>query len=270
MVQPIFTLLTDFGTTDSYVAQIKGVMLSRCHDCTIVDITHDIPPQDVRCAARILAETVPRFPKNTTHLVVVDPGVGTERKILAVEIADQRLVLPDNGILTALLQIYKPQRVHRVANDQLWNTPVSPTFHGRDIIAPIATFLACGGAWEEVGPSVKELVRFEVSESTQRLSHDCWQCTKLGHDHFGNILLGSSPQLLEALVPGDLVKLSWREMPSRLVRVVSTYGDAVPNELVLLRDSQNRLELAVVNASALKALDLPPHGRVKISLVSAQ
>lgn len=269
MAQPIFTLLTDFGTQDSYVAQMKGVLLSCCPNCTLVDVTHEVPPQDVRLAARILAETVPRFPEKTTHLVVVDPGVGTNRNILAVELAEQYLVLPDNGLLTELLRQHSPRRIHRVVHEHLWNTAISPTFHGRDIIAPVAAYLASGGDWKEVGPTTDQVVRFEFTQEAKLISQGQWLCGVQAVDRFGNMMLVSSPELHAALTVGTVVELSWEAMHSRTVRVVQTYGDASPGELILLRDSQNRLELAQVNGSAAAELGLTPHGSVKISLVSS-
>jgi len=268
MMRPILTLLTDFGTSDSYVAQLKGVVLSRCPECILVDVTHHIPPQDIRRAAQVLAETVPRFPVGTVHLAVVDPGVGTGRRIIAAEVLGQKLVLPDNGLITLLLQQISSCRFYHVCNEEYWNQPVSPTFHGRDIIAPVAAFLAAGGELINLGRPVESVFLLSECEPALRLCENSWLCQVVGSDHFGNLSLSSSDELLIALTPDRVVELSVVESPAQRARMVITYGNASPGELVLLRDSQNRLELAQVNGSAQRTLELHPLQCVEISLVS--
>ena len=268
MPRNIFALLTDFGTADSYVAQMKGVLLSRCPDCTLVDITHQVPPQDVLLASQILAEVFPQFPAGTTHAVVVDPGVGTGRDIIAVELAGQRLVLPDNGLLTHLWHRFQPQRIHRVVNEQLWNQPTSSTFHGRDIIAPVAAFLALSEDWETVGPKADEVLLLLLTNEAQRISHHRWSCVIQSKDRFGNLLLSDSEELLESLRIVRIAELRWDEKRFLRVRFVQTYGDALPGEIILLCDSQNRLELAQVNGSVGRELNLHPQMSIEISLVS--
>src|SRR5690349_1490470 len=140
----IITLTTDFGERDSYVAQMKGVILAINSQAQIVDVTHAIGPQDVARGARIIEEIAGVYPAGSIHVAVVDPGVGSERALLAAEAAGQRFLAPDNGLLSPLFRRFGPERVHRLANERYWRRPVSATFHGRDILAPVAAHWSRG------------------------------------------------------------------------------------------------------------------------------
>src|SRR5579872_1978490 len=140
----IITLTTDFGLSDSYVAQMKGAMLSIAPEATLVDVTHEVFRQDVAAASAILADVVRAFPTGTIHLVVVDPGVGSERRAVAVETSTDgdpngpRFVTPDNGVLTGVLQSFSVRRAVQLTERRFWRRSVSNTFHGRDIFGPVA------------------------------------------------------------------------------------------------------------------------------------
>ena len=140
----LITLMTDFGAGSPYVAAMKGVILSINPSVTLVDLTHAIPPQDVREGALVLEDVAPYFPPGTIHVAVVDPGVGTDRAILYAEIGSQRYVAPDNGLLSRLSRNTPPSRIVRLTNPDYWLRPVSATFHGRDIMAPVAARLSLG------------------------------------------------------------------------------------------------------------------------------
>jgi S-adenosyl-L-methionine hydrolase (adenosine-forming) len=259
----IVTLLTDFGMSDSYVAQMKGVILSRCPNCSIIDISHEVPPQDISAGSRMLAEAVPSFPSQTVHVSVVDPGVGTQRRILAVHWEDQYLVLPDNGLLSDLAKLRPPERVFEVSNRELFCPLVSPTFHGRDIMAPVAAFLASGGLLESVGPIADGMIQLSESISASEQADGSWVCRLLASDRFGNLLLTSCDSLLRLLHPGTQFEVRISGDPSNFAashRVtadfVTTYGVAQQGQLVLLRDSQDRLEMAVVGGSAADRLSI--------------
>jgi len=158
------TLTTDFGTRDSYVAQLKGVLLAGCADVLVHDLTHGIAPHDVVEGALFLAGAVPAFPPGTVHLAVVDPGVGGDRRRIAVEVAGQRVVCPDNGLLTLLARSHPIDAVHELTNPRFWREPASATFEGRDMFAPAAAHLACGGALADLGPSVAEPMQLALPE----------------------------------------------------------------------------------------------------------
>ena len=148
----VITLLTDFGTQDWYVAAVKGVILQIAPEATIVDVTHDLGPQDVVQAAFVLRQTLKWFPPGTIHLAVVDPGVGSNRRLLAGRYAGQYVVAPDNGLITMVHHELPVEAVHWIANRSYALRSVSATFHGRDIMAPAAAHLAAGVAVRQLGP----------------------------------------------------------------------------------------------------------------------
>src|SRR5689334_23663128 len=149
----LVTLTTDFGGGSSYVAAMKGALLTVNPAARLVDLSHDLPPQDLVATAYFLADALPWFPTGTIHVVVVDPGVGTERHLLCVEWRGQHLLVPDNGCWTALIADNERPTVHRLAERRFWRPEVSATFHGRDILAPVAGHLSLGVAPADLGPA---------------------------------------------------------------------------------------------------------------------
>src|SRR5262245_9010783 len=155
MADSIITLTTDFGTSSPFVAAMKGVILGINPAARIVDLTHDIPPHDLRHVSFFLAESLPYFPPGSLHVVVVDPEVGTSRNVLFVAVANQRLLVPDNGCWTLLAEGHaQPLRVLRLAEKRFWRPTVCNTFHGRDIFAPVAAYLSLGVNPGDLGPEV--------------------------------------------------------------------------------------------------------------------
>lgn len=259
----IITLLTDFGLRDSYVGQLKGALLSRAEQpLQIVDISHEVPPQDIRTGGRLLREASVTYPPGTVHLAVVDPGVGTDRRILAVELAGQRYVLPDNGLLSLLLDDFAVTAAHVVENSRLWRAEPSPTFHGRDIIAPVAVFLAEGGQLAQVGRQAVGLHRLKATVAVP-LEDGGWLLEVEGIDHFGNVLMPLGGEQWP-----DWGELHWLSVElaggALRLKVVRSYGAAAAGELVVLLGSQGRLELAQVNGSAARTLAIGLGEKVKI------
>ncbi len=271
-MRPVITLLTDFGWADTFVAQMKGVLLGYSTEFQLVDVTHQVPHQDVRCGSRMLAEYVPCFPAGSTHVAVVDPGVGTSRKVIVVRLASQTIVLPDNGLITDLWNwaferngAAKPE-VWQVSNPALWRRNVSSTFHGRDLIAPVAAYLAGGGDIGQVGPAMDKVELLQPLPEATRLPDGSWQVGVETADHFGNVSLSVAHGLMD-LIRGRLAQADACSRPTVLLSVatsttahpsaqfpccvVGTYGQCTPGQTVLLLDSQGRLELAVVNGSAV-------------------
>lgn len=191
---PVLTLLTDFGLTDYYVGAVKGTVLRLTPgvDLTLVDLSHDVPQGDVTGAAHLLAAAAPTFPENTVHLAVVDPGVGSARRILAVEaageIAGARFVAPDNGLLTPVLEDRSGDgpRIHSVTRDDLFLSAPGQTFHGRDRFAPVAAYLLRGEPLEELGPPIDDPV---LRQSPVPVREDSKLVGHVVHiDHFGNLV----------------------------------------------------------------------------------
>ncbi len=248
----IITLTTDFGADSPYVAAMKGAILSINPAAVIVDLTHSVPPQDVRQGAVVLDDVTPMFPPGSIHVAVVDPGVGTERAILCARIAARLYVAPDNGLLSRVGRRGPVERTVRVENPKFWRHPVSRTFHGRDIMAPVAAHLSLGIDPAELGPSAEMSGRIEWPEP--RVSADRIDGMVLEIDSFGNLITN---------VTADL--LAGRPTDQRAVVVCGiyeTYGifGAYANNpqgtLVALIGSSGRLELAIVGDNAARRLGI--------------
>jgi len=250
----IITLTTDFGVGSPYVAQMKGVILSINTDVSLVDITHEIAPQDVRSAAQVLDEACRWFPEGTIHVAVVDPGVGTERPLVCASLGCQHFIAPDNGLLSLVLRGADPIRIIRLADRRYWRKEVSSTFHGRDILAPVAAYLSRGVSPDAFGPRHDQLVSLDFS-CPVRTSHSITgKITSI--DSFGNLISNIDSSML----PGDALRASVRvRLGSHEVQgLVSTYGNGTPGSLVALIGSAGRLEIAVVGGDAAQQL----HARV--------
>jgi S-adenosylmethionine hydrolase len=249
MPDPLITLTTDFGTDSPYVAALKGVVLGLNPAARLVDLSHDIPPQDLRHAAFFLASALPYFPAEALHVVVVDPGVGSNRAVLHVEAAGQCLLVPDNGCWTPLAEGHpQPPRVRRVTEPRFWRATVSSTFHGRDIFAPVAAHLSLGVRPEELGPVVSEWVRLETP--TPRAGVNSLSGEVVFVDHFGNLITNL---LAEKLQPPNLLQVGNKTFTTGF-HWVRTYANSAPGTLVALASSNGMLEVAVVQGNAARRL----------------
>jgi len=243
--EPLVALLSDFGTRDWYVATLKAVMTSRCPRARFIDITHDIPPQDIIAGAFTLAAAVPWFPPQTVFLAIVDPGVGSERAILAACADRHFFVGPDNGLLTLSFQRAHRVRIIRLTNPRYWLSPVSRTFQGRDIMAPVAAALARTRTLASLGTPVKHIAPLQLPmvRQTQRTLH--------GHvvhiDAFGNLITNLPASVLSSAQSAGRVTVRYKQ---RTARVVSSYAAGRAGELVALAGSLGLVELATPNGSA--------------------
>lgn len=262
MHPPIITLLTDFGLEDAYVAQMKGQILSICPTAQLIDITHAVPAQDIALAALLLAQAVPYFPADTVHLAVVDPGVGTERRIIAVELATrtepgaevtrQRCVLPDNGLVGRLASRSNVVAVNQVREPRFWRSQISSTFHGRDIMGPVAAHWAAGVDREAFGPRIDDLQPGIWREPTLAGAHISGEIIAI--DHFGNAITNVPDAALQNFYSIDVeVKIDGRRLEFQPVR---TYGQQPAGASVILSGSHELVELAVVDGNAAERLGL--------------
>ncbi len=261
---PIVTLLTDFGEKDWYVAVMKGVILSRCHGCQLVDITHDISPGDVLAGAFVLREAHPFFPPGTVHLAVVDPGVGGGRRPIAARAAGQWFVGPDNGLLGLVLAREPEAVVWAVEREDLFLHPVSGTFHGRDIFAPVAAYLAAGGDGRLLGTEVRDWVSPKTAEPVWDGQELRGQIVYI--DRFGNGITNIEGEKLERLVRGEEVEI-WVG-GFKIEGLLRTYSQAGEGELLAVVGSSGLVEISVNLGSARDRLDLaagvtPVHVRVR-------
>lgn len=249
MTPAIITLTTDFGTGSPYVAELKGAILSIAPQSIIVDITHAIPPRDVFEGALVLGQVAAGFPAASIHVAVVDPGVGSDRRILLATVHGSHHIAPDNGLLTLLLDDQSAQELRIIDKPSFWRQAVSPTFHGRDIMAPVAAHLARGAAPEALAsllhqaPVLLALPKAQVG--SRMIAGEVMMV-----DSFGNLLTNIHVSLLEgeAVTPFRIV-VSGRELP-----LVGTYADGSPGDVVSLIGSRGWLEIAVVEGHAARTL----------------
>ncbi len=235
----LVTLLTDFGWTDYYVGAVKGTLLRLAPGVQIVDLSHDIPPGDVEAAMFLLAAAAPTFPPGTIHLGIVDPGVGSTRRLLATRTTDALFVAPDNGLLTPLLAGAEARSIER---PDLLLPGSGSTFHGRDRFAPAAAFLARGGVFEALGPEVPDPVRLPLPAPWREADGSLHG--RVAHiDRFGN--------LVTDIPAAWFVGLPFRAEVGRhaVTRWASHYAELPPGEPGLLPGSLGTLELAVAGAS---------------------
>ncbi|MCA9193205.1 MAG: SAM-dependent chlorinase/fluorinase [Planctomycetales bacterium] len=255
----LITLLTDFGTSDTYVAQMKAVILSRAPTCRLVDISHSVPPQDIRCGARMLAEVTQLFPIGSVHLCVIDPGVGTNRRLVAVEIGQQFYVLPDNGLLTDLVDGNAVVAGVELDRSQWWCGNVTRTFHGRDIMAPVAAHLASGVSLWDLGSELQSPPIRLPCAKLERID-DGFECEIVGFDTYGNILTNLPGNWL----PEGVNHLHMQNGPS--APLVGCYGEAEGGKPVWVIGSQGRIELAVAGGSARQQFPALVIGTTKIRI----
>jgi S-adenosylmethionine hydrolase len=231
---PIITLLTDFGTADSYVAEVKGVLLSLAPQAQLVDISHDIAPGDVRAGAYVLGRAWPRFPEGTVHLAVVDPGVGSERRALAARAAGHHFVAPDNGLLSPV-----------PADARFVSLPIppraGPTFHGRDVFAPAAAALATGAVLADLGSAITDASHTPLPTPNRQGAAVVGEVIHV--DRFGtlitNLLPESVPANARVVIAGGRVA-AWGR----------TFADVARGKLVAFIGSGATIEIAARDASA--------------------
>jgi S-adenosyl-L-methionine hydrolase (adenosine-forming) len=245
VADPLVTLTTDFGEDSPYVAAMKGVLLSLNPCARLLDLSHSLPPQDLFHAAFFLSGAVPYFPEGTLHVIVIDPGVGTARAMLYVEIAGQRLLVPDNGVWTLLAsEDRQPGRVIQLRDSRYWRPAVSRTFHGRDVLAPVAGHLSLGLDPAALGPGTSDWVSLTLPQPV--LGEGRLTGEVVFVDHFGNLLSN---------LPGEAFDCPVRvTVAGQEARRVYAYGDAPPGTLVAVVSSWCTLEVAVTQGSAAERL----------------
>ena len=260
MDHSIITLTTDFGVSSPYVAQMKGVILAHCPGVTLVDITNAIRPQDIRQAAFVVSEATPLFPRGTIHVVVVDPGVGTARGIVFAQIGEQSYVAPDNGVLSHLAARVPPSRIFTLADERFWLPDVSSTFHGRDIMAPVAARVRAGLSPTELGPPQTSLVQLDWPEVTVLAGRI--EGEVIAMDSFGNLITSITREQLAGVPVDDTVGIFCDDHETR--GIFTAYGDQPDMTLIALLGSSGHLELAIVGDSAATMLGVHEGAKVKV------
>lgn len=249
---PVITLLTDFGAQDYFVGAMKGVILSLNPEATFVDITHEIPPQDIQAAAFNLLACYKDFPAGTIHLAVVDPGVGSDRGAILVECANQFFVGPDNGLFSWISEREGKFSAWQITNEQFFRNPVSSTFHGRDVFAPVAAAISRGTPAKEFGPPLENIVR--LTPLFPRTMADAIEGSLIHIDRFGNCITNFTSKHIneEQLAAGAKLIVNNQEITS--IRRFFADQSAPKDELFMLLGSAGFVEIAVQNASAAEIL----------------
>ena len=242
----IVTLTTDFGTSDAFVGSMKGVIMSRCPGAAVVDITHDVPAHNIRAGALRLASAAHFFPDGTVHVAVVDPGVGGPRRAIAIEAQGQRFVGPDNGVLSlAAPRGAAGWRAVELTNRAHWLPEVSNTFHGRDVFAPVAAHLACGGDLQALGALSDSIHELQLPVPELRGDHVAGAV--LDVDRFGNLISNIRARQL-----GGRTVVRVEVGGASIDGLSGAYGPAQP--LVALEDSDGWIEIAAPGGSAAARL----------------
>lgn len=259
-------LMTDFGLQDDAVGLLRGVVLSISPASHVVDLTHAVPRFDVAAGARLLAEAPGVYPPGSVFVVVVDPGVGTERRAIAARLPDGTvLVGPDNGVLSLAIERHGPAEVREVDNRGLMRGDVSTTFHGRDVFAPVGGHLAAGVPFEDVGPTTPGWVKLSAPRAVRESGVVTGEVTTID-EPFGNVWTNVDAALLEelGLLPGRRVEVHVGEL--RLtVPLASTFGDVPVGEPLLYVNSRGQAALALNMGDFARTHGVSPGASVRLS-----
>ncbi len=244
MSRPIITLTTDFGHADAYVGIMKGVILGICPNAALVDLCHEVRPQAILQAAYLLSTSYTFFPAHTVHLAVVDPGVGSHRRAIALQTESAFFVAPDNGLLSPILSTQTVRRTVELSNSSFHLPQGSATFHGRDIFAPVAAHLACGVPVEQMGQELSpaSLVHMSLPEP-HPLSDTLWLGEVIHIDRCGNLITS-----FKAPMPGEVRSIQVGAL--RVSHLDRTFSDVGPGEPVIYMGSSGHLEIAFRDDSA--------------------
>ncbi|NEO25578.1 MAG: SAM-dependent chlorinase/fluorinase [Kamptonema sp. SIO4C4] len=258
------TLLSDFGLADVYVGVMKGVIAQIAPHVSIIDLTHQIPPQNLWAGRFALMNAYPYFPTKTVHIAVVDPGVGSQRRAVAVEFPQGIVVVPDNGLVSGIGQLERPIAAVELNNPDYWRTPFpSRTFHGRDIFSPVGAYLATGVPLEKVGTSIdpQTLVQFEIPPWTE--TEDGLAGTVQYIDYFGNVVTNIPASVLTGK-PWSV------QLPELTLPQSETYSDRAPGEPVALIGSHGWLEIAVNGGNAATQLNLTYNSSLSVNWITSE
>jgi len=263
----MISLLTDFGTSEPYSGIMKGAILSVNPDVTIVDITHDVEPQDIRCASYFIYAAYQFFPLKTIHVIVVDPGVGSDRSILAVCMGGHYFLAPDNGVLDLIFGENEIEKIVKVENKNYFLKPVSRTFHGRDIFAPVAAHMSKGVGIETLGPEISfnDTVRLGLlkpyrSENGELIGQVIFE------DRFGNLVTNIDRTLLfQAFDNGDTDHMKLTVENNEIKGLSESYADVEPGSLLAVIGSMGFVEISVNQGRASEVCGARKDSIVKIS-----
>jgi S-adenosyl-L-methionine hydrolase (adenosine-forming) len=266
--RPIITLTTDFGLTDHYVGAIKGVLLNQVPEAQVVDICHSVQAFDVLDGALAIAESYSYFPSGTVHLVVVDPGVGSARRPIAVHTQRHVFVAPDNGVLSLIYEREERINVRHITAEHYFLQPVSATFHGRDIFAPIAAQVAKGVSPEKLGEEVEDFVRF-TSPKPKPVDARTLRGVVLKVDRFGNLITNITPADAPALFADNAPLFRITVGGYEVSEMKTNYAQGAPGEVFAILGSMGFLEIVANRGAATKATGAGKGAEVLLTLEGA-
>ncbi|MGH9698446.1 MAG: SAM hydrolase/SAM-dependent halogenase family protein [Candidatus Acidiferrales bacterium] len=250
-MRPIITLTTDYGTNDHFVGAMKGVILNIHPEATIVDITHSVIPHDILDGALAIGQVYKYFPPRTIHVVVVDPGVGTPRRPILVAGDTHYFVAPDNGVLSVIYDQSDAIHAWHITSEHYFLSPVSTTFHGRDIFAPVAGWLSKSWQTQAFGEEITDQVRFAIPKP--KTAGAGIKGVVLRVDHFGNLITNITPEDAPALVAPE-GKFTIRAGNAEIRKVLQNYAQGAAGEPFGVIGSTGFLEISVNKGSAAKTL----------------
>lgn len=263
MPRPIITLTTDYGTSDHLVGVLKGVILSINPEVNIIDITHRVLAHDVLDGALTIGQAYKYFPAKTIHLVVVDPGVGTQRRPVLVAGDQHYFIAPDNGVLSSVYDQSEALYVWNITSEHYFRNPVSNTFHGRDIFAPVAAWLSKSWQSSSFGEPITDFVRFALPKA--KTAGSVVKGAVLRVDHFGNLVTNITAEHVPALVAAD-GKFTIRLGNGQVSKVVQTFAQGAPGEVVGIIGSSGFLEISVNKGNAARTLAAARGAEVTVEL----
>lgn len=259
---PVVTLLTDFGTRDHFAGVLQGAILSVCPAAKIVEITHEVTAFDILEGAFLLAQSWRYFPNGTVHLAVVDPGVGTNRRPMIVEAGGHFFVGPDNGLFS-MLYLEEEHTVRHASDERFFRHPVSATFHGRDVFAPLAGHLACGVSPAELGSLIDDYMRLPI-EKPVRTARRGWTGAVLKIDRFGNMITNFRADEFARVHQQPFEVLAGLQA---IEKVEKNYASAAPGEIFFIEGSSGYFEIAASQASAAKLLGCAVGAPIELRLL---
>ncbi len=252
--KPIITLTTDFGLLDHFVGVIKGAILNINPEVQIVDLNHQVASHDIFDAAYTLAQCYRYFPSDTIHLVVVDPGVGTARRPILARTIEYKFVAPDNGVLSLVYDREENVEVRHITSEHYFLNPVSQTFHGRDIFAPVVAWLSKGVEVDKFGEPITDFAKF-AAPKPKRVGDNLVKGIAQKIDKFGNIITNITPQDVPQLFTENPPPFKIVVNQNEITRLVTAYSEGKPSEMVVILGSAGFLEIATNRGSASKALN---------------
>lgn len=263
--RPVITLLTDFGSSDYYVGAMKGVILSINPEAEIIDVTHDVIPHDILDAAFTLAQIYRYYPLRTVHVVVVDPGVGTQRRPILASGDSHYFIAPDNGVLSFVLAQQERLTVREISAEHYFRMPVSQTFHARDIFAPAAAYLAKGLEPHQLGGEITDYVRLQLPK-VQALNAKNFKGIVLKIDRFGNAITNIARADVPALFADQAPAFKLKVEDKEVSKLVQAYAEGGQNEVFAILGSSGYLELATNRGGAAQVLGISRGVEVALTL----